>query len=607
MADERNILRTISWAEVFSCSNIFKSFKMALHPSKIILALVALGLTLLLGSVMDSMWAGASDSNRVRANEPWEYWTAESRTTFLAGNEKWREETRVKYVADKIQGMKGLTEIGAGKKLVEEDFSDGVAKLREKLDKARETALKDAEKDFNDKIKTLNKDKELAEDKKAKQVSDAEEKRLKAKRKALANLIKGKRKLDENVGGTIFASFVDWQGYCLGNALSAVRRGNFSTGLSSLNRMRAIPTPERAPAAYSAGDARRAFSAATGDAEPYGLVCWLILALWGLWWMISAHWLYAIVFLLAALGIWAVLGGAICRIAALHAGREEKISIASAVKFSLSKVMSFVGAPLLPLAIIVISGLLMSLAGFVGLIPGVGELLVAVFFLLALIGGAIMAFLSIGLVGGAPLMWPTIAVEGSDSFDAVSRSFSYVFARPFRYVLYLVIAAVHGTICYLFVRLFAFLTLSGTHRFVGWTMNLDGRETYAEGAGKLDVMWAAPTFNSFHGPMQGEVAQGWEGWTSYILAGWVYLVAGVVLAFLACYTLSAMTNIYLILRRKVDATDLDDVYVEEEEEIEGAEAVVEAPAEQPAEEEEAAEEDAGDEDEDKGKKKKEKK
>ena len=606
MADERNILRTISWAEVFSCSNIFKSFKMALHPSKIILALVALGLTLLLGSVMDSMWAGASDSNRVRANEPWEYWTAESRTTFLAGNEKWREETRVKYVADKIQGMKGLTEIGAGKKLVEEDFSDGVAKLREKQDKAHETALKTAQTTFDNKIKALNDDKELKEEDKAEQVSDAEEALVKAKRDALVDLIEDKRKLDENVGGTIFASFVDWQGYCLGNALSAVRRGNFSTGLSSLYDLRGSMTPKdfRSKDMQRPGVGRIAIDAGIGDLDPPGLVYWLILALWGLWWMISAHWFYAIVFLLAALGIWAVLGGAICRIAALHAGREEKISIASAVKFSLSKVMSFVGAPLLPLAIIVISGLLMSLAGFVGLIPGVGELLVAVFFLLALIGGAIMAFLSIGLVGGAPLMWPTIAVEGSDSFDAVSRSFSYVFARPFRYVLYLVIAAVHGTICYLFVRLFAFLTLSGTHRFVGWTMNLDGRETYAEGAGKLDVMWAAPTFNSFHGPMQGEVAQAWEGWTSYILAGWVYLVAGVVLAFLACYTLSAMTNIYLILRRKVDATDLDDVYVEEEEEIEGAEAVVEAPAEQPAEEEEAAEEDTGDEDEDKGKKKK---
>ena len=37
-----------------------------------------------------------------------------------------------------------------------------------------------------------------------------------------------------------------------------------------------------------------------------------------------------------------------------------------------------------------------------------------------------------GTVGGFGLMYPTVAVEGSDSFDAISRSFSYVFARPWR-------------------------------------------------------------------------------------------------------------------------------------------------------------------------------
>ena len=41
-----------------------------------------------------------------------------------------------------------------------------------------------------------------------------------------------------------------------------------------------------------------------------------------------------------------------------------------------------------------------------------------------------MTLILLGLTGGFNLMYPTIAVEGSDSFDAISRSFSYVYARP---------------------------------------------------------------------------------------------------------------------------------------------------------------------------------
>jgi len=46
----------------------------------------------------------------------------------------------------------------------------------------------------------------------------------------------------------------------------------------------------------------------------------------------------------------------------------------------------------------------------------------------------------------------------------------------------------------------------------------------------------------------------------------VYLVVGVVAAFLISFFLSTATNIYYLMRKKIDATDLDDVYVEEPEE-----------------------------------------
>ena len=47
--------------------------------------------------------------------------------------------------------------------------------------------------------------------------------------------------------------------------------------------------------------------------------------------------------------------------------------------------------------------------------------------------------LAVGLAAGWPLMWPTISSEGTDAFDALSRSYAYVYQRPLAYLLYAVI------------------------------------------------------------------------------------------------------------------------------------------------------------------------
>ena len=63
-----------------------------------------------------------------------------------------------------------------------------------------------------------------------------------------------------------------------------------------------------------------------------------------------------------------------------------------------------------------------------------------------------MTLVALGTAGGFNLMYPTIAVEGSDSFDAISRSFSYIYARPWRMIWYTMVAIVYGALTFLFVR-----------------------------------------------------------------------------------------------------------------------------------------------------------
>ncbi len=580
MADEHHVVRGVSWNEVFSFSHILKSFKMAIHPSKIFLALLAIILTCALGLVMDKIWSGVSDSSVVKSGETWEYWVSPSRTAFGEAKEKWLEKTRVTGVAETLARMHSAdTDLEAATKLAKDDFGKAVGRLDEALERSYKKALETADRAWDKEEKIIDGISSKKERKEKTKI--AEKARLDAKRGALGVYINGSKKLEQWKGGGIFAGFMDWQGRCVSNAIGSVRRGNFATGLSDLLNRRGSMTP----VAQSVSN-RAPFDASNNDPEGYGVMAWVMLMLWGLWWIVSTYPIYSLIYIVVALAIWSVLGGAICRIAALHAAREEKISIKTAVSFSLSKFIGFFTAPLLPLGIIVLLGIFLALGGLIGTIPVFGEWFVALLFFLALILGAIIAFLTVGLIGGAPLMWPTIAVEGSDSFDAISRSFSYTFARPFRYGLYWVVAAIYGTICYLFVRLFAFITLLAVHFWVGWWMGIADRPEYAVGAGKLDVMWTKPTFANLHGPWQPEAMNGSETGAALVMSLWVYLVIGVVAAFGICFFFSAATNIYYLLRRKVDATDLDDVYVEEiveEEEFVPAEEEKKPAEEEPAE------------------------
>src|SRR3954454_2240450 len=57
MADEAQTVRSINWREVFPFTNLFKAFRVAVHPSKLVLALAALLLLYFGGRILDGVWA----------------------------------------------------------------------------------------------------------------------------------------------------------------------------------------------------------------------------------------------------------------------------------------------------------------------------------------------------------------------------------------------------------------------------------------------------------------------------------------------------------------------------------------------------------------------
>src|SRR5207248_2453545 len=64
----------------------------------------------------------------------------------------------------------------------------------------------------------------------------------------------------------------------------------------------------------------------------------------------------------------------------------------------------------------------------------------------------------VGLIGW-PLMNATISVEGSDSFDALSRSYSYVYQAIWHYLWYGLVALFYGMALVFFVGLMASLII----------------------------------------------------------------------------------------------------------------------------------------------------
>lgn len=319
----------------------------------------------------------------------------------------------------------------------------------------------------------------------------------------------------------------------------------------------------------------------SGGPNGVGVAVFIVLMMKTVLWMLAWHWFYALIFLLLSLVIWSVFGGAICRMAAVEFARDEKVPMLKALKFSKQKFTSFFSAPLVPLILILVIGLFLYVGGLIGAIPGVGEVVSGVFFFLALIGGFLATVVTVGALAGGSLFWPTIAVEGSDSFDAMSRSYSYVGSRPWRSLLYGLVAVVYGSVCWLFLRVFVWLMMLITHWFVGFGMNI-ARRGPGDALGKLDAMWPTPQFGRLYQAGNDAVLQGAEGFGAWMISLWVLLLIALFYAFLLSFYFSGSTVIYFLLRREVDDTDPEEVFIEELDEDEPPSTLTEPIAPSPA-------------------------
>lgn len=273
-------------------------------------------------------------------------------------------------------------------------------------------------------------------------------------------------------------------------------------------------------------------------------------------WALRFHYVYCLIFLTIALAVTSVAGGALCRIAALQFAQGEKPGLTESLRFSVRRFTSFFAAPLTPVIIMLCMGLLIFLVGLVGNIPRVGELIVGLGMPWVLLLGFLTAIVAVGAIVGFGLMFPAVAYDGSDCFDSISRSFSYVYAQPARMIFYSAVAAVYGGICYVVVRFFVFLMLWITHCFLRlgiWT------SSSTEGVNKLTAIWPAPEWMRLLHLPDPAPAGSTELWASRLIYLFVVVVIGLMASFIISFYFSANTVIYSLMRNRVDRTALNDI------------------------------------------------
>jgi hypothetical protein len=275
-------------------------------------------------------------------------------------------------------------------------------------------------------------------------------------------------------------------------------------------------------------------------------------------WVLRYHTVYCIIFFIILLAVFSVSGGAVCRIAALQFSRGEKPGLTESLRYGIKRFASFFTTPLAPVGIFAFIGLFIFILGLAGNIPRAGELIVGLGTPLILFAGVLLAVIVIGAVGGLNLMFPAVAYDGSDCFDAISRSFSYVYAKPWRMIVYTAIAAVYGSICYTFVRIFAFLSLWIAHGLLrlGLWVEAGGNQV-----NKLEAIWPKPDFRYLLG-LTNPVTNNWtESVAAFLVYIFLLVVVGLVVSFIISFYFSANTIIYSLMRKAVDNTAFEDIYM----------------------------------------------
>ena len=304
-----------------------------------------------------------------------------------------------------------------------------------------------------------------------------------------------------------------------------------------------------------------------------------------------------IYFLLGAiwtLVVWAFVGVGICRSAVLKFTREEPLGPIEVAMFSIRQFLasiSAVGIPLVCVFLLAIPGMIAGLF----LLFDFGAILAGIFWFVVLGCGLVMAILLVGLFFGWPLMIASVSAEEQDGFDAMSKAYAYLFARPLSYLFYVLLALAFGGFCYWIAVVVLSSAVNLSQWSASWTATWndppaflkkdeDGNLIIPEESNRPRLDEAFLLANET--PEQAEERREQEkrlkeqqeddedaddSGTSttlrvgqHILSFWQGLLYTVGAAFVYSLFFCLSSAVYLVLRKDVDDMEMDEVSIREE-------------------------------------------
>ena len=207
------------------------------------------------------------------------------------------------------------------------------------------------------------------------------------------------------------------------------------------------------------------------------------------------------------------------RTAAVRIASTQQSGFFASLKFSLKKMKSLLLALTIPCLLFATAWGFCKF-GFGHSCPANGLEVIAS--PVAAVAAFIAVFFKVILLFGFPLMIAAVVTDRSDGFDALSRTISYMTQRPLHYLLYLILALIPGLLGYVIVSCFSIEM---------------GRLLFDFGNGAVFFNWYE------------------KGICLRFLFLLVYLFP---LGFLYIYAIYSSTAIYLMLRRSLDGTPVDE-------------------------------------------------
>jgi hypothetical protein len=276
--------------------------------------------------------------------------------------------------------------------------------------------------------------------------------------------------------------------------------------------------------------------------------------------------------------IWGLIGGAIARIAALKFTRDEAPGFVAALKHAAGKWPSYSLPPLVALAGAAVFAIQLVLLGLLMRIDFVA-FVAALAWPFVLMLGLLMAILLLGALIGWPLMWATISVEGTDAFDAISRSYAYTYQRPWRLLWYVLFVGILAIVSMFVVKVFASTAIALGDWSVDWGLDEPSMDRVVRHDDRPDGSTVAPLappadLTDAAGDVRAAQADEADGAAdSILLAGarravyfWKSLMAALAAGYQAGFLWASAIGVYLLLRHDIDSVQMNEVYVEQDDE-----------------------------------------